>query len=83
MAEDYIRCGRNLNGTESCNKKKHRYLSLYLPYSKQAYKIQVIKEEDGEGIVLNQKELLTYEQIKESESYFEGLNCHSMLRDTM
>ena len=78
LAEDYLRCDRNLDGLETCHKRTYPYLNFYLPYSKKAYKVQVIKQEEEKEIILNEKELLSYEEIKESRDYFKRSNCHSM-----
>lgn len=76
LDEDYIRCGRYLDGVENCDEKTHSYLIFYLPYLKQAHKIKIIKQETDQEITLNEKELLSYQEIKESNNYFEWSNCH-------
>ncbi|MCZ0932627.1 MAG: hypothetical protein OXJ52_05700 [Oligoflexia bacterium] len=78
LAEDYLRCERDLDGTETCHKRTSPSLNIYLPYSKKAYKVKVIKIDGEKEIVLNEQELLSYKEIKNSKDYFEGSNCHAM-----
>ena len=76
LAEDYLRCDRNLDGTETCDKQSTPSLNFYLPYSKKAYKIQVVEIEDGKEIILNEKQLLSYNELKNSKTYYKGSFCH-------
>ena len=81
LAEDYLRCDRYLDKTKTCHTYDQPSLNFYLPYSKKAYKVKVVKKEGEEEIVLNELELFSYEEIKSSlviETYVEGANCHSM-----
>ena len=77
LAEDYLRCDRKLDGTEDCRNNSSPHLNFYLPYSKKAHKIKVIKEQDGKEIILNEKELLSYEEIRNGGRYSEHYNCHT------
>ena len=79
LAEDYLRCHRYLDKTKTCHTYTQPSLNFYLPYFKKAFKVQVIEIEGEKEIVLNEKQLLSYDEIKNSkEDYFEGSNCHSM-----
>ena len=75
LVEDYLRCDRNLDGTETCDKETTPHLNFYLPYSKQAYEMKVIKTEGAKEIVLNEIKLLSYEEIRKSV-YSKLSKCH-------
>ena len=85
LAEDYLRCDRHLDMTKTCHTYTQPSLNFYLPYSKKADKVEVIKIEDGQEVFLKEiryskygskKKLLNYDEITKSNTYYKGLNCH-------
>ena len=81
LAEDYLRCLR----PNPCHIENDPILTAYFPYSKEASKVEIIKIKDGQEIVLeetqyfnyyNEKKLLSYDEIKKSNTYYKESNCH-------
>ena len=78
LAEDYLRCDRYLDKTKTCHTYDQPSLNFYLPYSKKAYKVKVVKKENEEEIILNEMKLFSHEEIINSKIYRKGINCHSI-----
>ena len=86
LAKDYLRCDRNLDGTDDCHKETQPSLNFYFPYFKTADRVEVIKIEDGKEIVVKQTEyfsysiydnkILNHKEIQQSKTYFKESNCH-------
>ena len=78
LAEDYLRCDRNLDGTDTCNQESMPHLDFYLPYLEKADKVKVIKTENGKEITLNEIEILNEKKVKNSKDYGHGGVCSSI-----
>ena len=81
LAEDYLRC----LSPNSCHIEDDPILTVYFPYYKEASKVEIIKIEDGQEIILketkyfkydNKRKLLSYDEIKKSNTYYKESNCH-------
>jgi len=58
-------------------------LKFSLPYFKKAHKVKVIQKKDNKEIILNEVELLSFEEIKNHKDYYKGVKCHVTYFDVM
>ena len=90
LAETNLRCDTAYSSPDKCLGDWGPFLDIYLPYFKEAYKIKIVKIEEGKEVILDlvdnrdhpahtkkERRILSYEEIRKI-GYAEENECHNI-----
>ena len=83
LAEDYVRCSLDLDGTANCDKKDSPPVNIYLPYYDEAHKLHIVSLREKKEFIVYKSNIIKQSiltdidspVIRHSYTYNEDLQC--------
>ena len=68
LAEDYVRCDRDLDGTANCDKQDSPEVTIYLPYHDSAKELHIVSFKEKKEFIVYKRNVLSQSFLTDTDS---------------